>query len=119
MNILKYILFPLAGFIGYSLAKEKVASASTMKTPIPPEISSQNISQMGISPSGYKPASTVPSNISSKCVELLNQPYGYEEYITGSNGIEYFIRVEPHYWYGADSSKPNKWHKGSTVYVKV
>jgi hypothetical protein len=88
-----------------------------VKLPIPPEIASQNISQMGVSPPGYRPATRCPSNVSKRCVELLTQPYGYEECVTGDDGVAYFIRVEPHSWYGADPTRPHKWHKGATVYV--
>jgi hypothetical protein len=121
----------LAGAFGigiYIATKTKTAQAATVNDmgtsnsagPIPPEIASQNISQMGVSPEGFKPATgSVPPNVVNKCVTMLNQPYGTEEYITGTNGKEYFIRVEPHSWYGADPSKKPKWHVGTSVYIKV
>ena len=88
---------------------------------LPQEIAEQNISQMGVSPEGYKLATgTVPQDIVKRCIELLSQQYGYEEYITSIiNNKNYFIRVEPHSWYGADKTKQDKWHKGSTVYAEA
>jgi hypothetical protein len=103
----------LAGAFGvgiYIATKSKTAQAATG-----PDMST-NVNPI---PQGYKLATTVPSNVAKRCVDILSQPYGYEENITGSDGIDYLVRIEVHTWYGANPSKPPSPHKGSTVYVKI
>jgi len=80
---------------------------------IPDSIQSQNISQMGMSPDGYRLyQGNVPLNITNKAVELLSKDYGYEEYDT-INNEKVFFRVEPHY------DTVRRWHKGCTVYQHI
>ena len=107
-----HLLIPMGLAFGvglYIATKTKNAEANVKLT---------RPANQGISPTGYKPASSVPKNVVDKSVELLKQPLGYEEYVTGDDGKSYFIRVEVHTYYGADPSKPHKDHKGSTVYVQ-
>jgi hypothetical protein len=85
--------------------------------PLPPEIASQDVARAGVAPDGYMVARhAVPHEIADRCKALLGMPYGHEEYRESDEGVSYFMRVEPHWWFGADPSKPSHWHKGVTVY---
>jgi hypothetical protein len=86
--------------------------------PLPPDIASQDVSRMGKAPDGYSIARhAVPPEIGARCRALLAMPYGHEEYYESADGVSYFMRVEPHWWFGANPDKPSHWHKGVTAYA--
>jgi len=83
------------------------------RPPIPQNIASQNISEAGKAPSGYRlMQGSVPESIQQIAQKLLSKPFGFETYVE-LNGVKYFFRVEPHY----DSKK--NWHRGATCYEPI
>jgi hypothetical protein len=88
-----------------------------VRPPYPPEIASQNVAYAGVEPRGFRLARhACPHDIAVWANEMLRDPYGVEEYRASVTGAVYFLRVEPHWWFGAHPDKPSHWHKGVTVY---
>jgi hypothetical protein len=89
------------------------------RPPIPQNIASQNISESGKAPSGYRiMQGTVPESITQAAKQLLSKPFGFETYIE-LDGIKYFFRAEVHYHPQGYVGGPNGWHKGITVYEPI
>lgn len=109
----------LAFYLTRKPRQEGDAMTTVGRPPIPPEIASENIGEMGIAPPGYRLATNVTPEVTSFAVAMLKENYGVEKILYTPDSRSWFFRVEPHYHSPTSGMTPIGWHKGVTAYETV